>query len=1443
MNKKNKNILTLVLALTAAISGGAALSTAIPVKVNAVVFKDTPAVTVQNDYVLDQSLLTDARKGVLITANQSGSSIDFASSMSGVFELDLRVLSNEKPTAEDLKNSKYYPTLNLSSFALTFTDALDSSNVFKLAVDGTTALGAIPTAHVEANGESMGIFRLARSYHSAYGINHDIGSSDADGYFNDYNVASNETKLANAGGRYSYLLDGSFANVSWYKGGYVYGADSTVIGFDPVTMEVYGYSRGNKIVIWDLDEQVNDGYDIGFTLDGFEKYNVSFEFTALAQGAQSASVLVYSVNGQEVGSSSDTAAPSIYAKTSDRGIVGKKYEIAAPTAFDFIDGYIDTVRVSVTNPKGASVALDGVSGGTWANGASFIPTVKGEYTVKYSATDNSGKIGVLTQKVNVLEKLPKSAFVFKNQPENTKVAVGSSLYLELPEVINSYYGADEVNLTVKKGGSELLSDVITSGTTFEFAASGVYEIIYTAVKTGDTFSYKVTADELLPLFVFSTEWSESYSVGTRLAVPTGTATLAGETVNASVVVEYPNGTRFANPTIELKESGKYTAVYTAVINGAAYVCEKQFLATETAGSLFTSVSETEIYGVAVGFYNDKEVGLNMCSAIGGKVQYNNVINFTNNTSDDIFFEFKMTPKVRDEAEARTVRVTLTDTVNKMNYVQIEINRDLDMDGFSDVRSSAYGQPCKGLRGTTVYPTYPWGTMVTHSFMRNCDSLALSIDYATKCVYANGALVIDLDSSEYFTKTWEGFTNGLATLTFEIVEGHKSKVNYMVLVADGVRFTNDIAVDAEAPMINVDTLGYDEKDLPFAVVGKPYSIFSAIAYDRHDGAVDLATSAYYLLNGTKCEVAITNGTFTPSAQKDYYIDYLATDAMGNKAIKSLKIPVVSKDNFNASIEKNTGSGLTGHLITLPKAVASGQSGSAKISVSVKKPDGTTEAVIDNYLPISDGKYEFTYTVIDYLNREITLTYSYTANRNDKPVIDPVILPEAAVQGETLVIPNATVYDYTSGDQVVKQALIKVLYNGGEFEVANNAFVPAIMSADGTLTVKYYITANGVTSESCYVLKAVRVSDGKNNVDLSKLFYGDGFTLANTENIIYYTQTDGATLSFTRPIVAGEVQFSYGVPAGYANLNELTFTFKDSKNPEVAFAVKVRASGSGAVLEVVNDTVQYQISGSFGGELADFELLYDDTTGVLSARTERGLSELCKVKYGVDGKMFSGFESGLVNVSVTLGGVTGKAGVTFGGINNVSLDKSVQADRTVPLIYVMGGLEQYAFKGDKITLPAAVASDVLSSVEVKLIAYDPNDNVLYEGVCGGAREISIDVYGTYLFRYVATDAVGRSIRVNYFVDCVYTGEVSVKLNGSVPAKAKLNEKVILPSFTASNGLYSDIQEKYIILIDPNNTIKVLTGNEFTANKKGKYTVRYYAIDEYANTVIKDYTVTVD
>ncbi|MDR1094451.1 MAG: hypothetical protein LBL66_09930, partial [Clostridiales bacterium] len=209
----------------------------------------------------------DSRYGLGFTAAFSGASAEYAHRAAGVFSAEV------------------FPYGGAAAFYLRFTDFNDGGNFFDVAVS--------------SGGSGYGVSVRARNAEA--GIRYYTGNWASD-------ALSGTTAASNARSLYTSVSAGA----------------ALVLRFDPSDRTVTAEKKGGaRYTVWDFGKRMNDGRDIGFTLDGFSSYTVSVVFEGLTGGE--GSLLVYSWRGQSLSGSAlaDNAGPSIYADLSAQGFAGE----------------------------------------------------------------------------------------------------------------------------------------------------------------------------------------------------------------------------------------------------------------------------------------------------------------------------------------------------------------------------------------------------------------------------------------------------------------------------------------------------------------------------------------------------------------------------------------------------------------------------------------------------------------------------------------------------------------------------------------------------------------------------------------------------------------------------------------------------------------------------------------------------------------------------------------------------------------------------------------------------------------------------------------------------------------------------------------------------------------------------------------------------------------
>ncbi len=342
-------------------------------------------------------LSKDTKKGIHFSSKQNGKNAEnnyvaFNNTLSGLFELDFRVYTQNKANVKCDGKSWYESNdaEEIREVAITLTDT-DADESFTIYIKGGS-----PWAEHKPNARV------------AYGdVGENYGSGLRYGYSGDGVDYPDSTGLINGGTLGSKDYNTQISGTS-FTNNFLH---STVVGFDPITKEVYEYNfQGgadnydallNRRVILDLDnlEHLNyAGTDAVNLLDcKFNNYKVKFTVVDVTEadevGSQGkdepANFILYSLNGQSLGGAdgvitADTA-PGLSANCAT-GMVNVAYQVPTPSLKSVLGetpafkGY-----VKVVGPDGKNA----LSFTSFSEGLTFTPTKTGVYTIIYSSVKGS----------------------------------------------------------------------------------------------------------------------------------------------------------------------------------------------------------------------------------------------------------------------------------------------------------------------------------------------------------------------------------------------------------------------------------------------------------------------------------------------------------------------------------------------------------------------------------------------------------------------------------------------------------------------------------------------------------------------------------------------------------------------------------------------------------------------------------------------------------------------------------------------------------------------------------------------------------------------------------------------------------------------------------------------------------------------------------------------
>ena len=241
--------------------------------------------------------------------------------------------------------------------------------------------------------------------------------------------------------------------------------------------------------------------------------------------------------------------------------------------------------------------------------------------------------------------------------------------------------------------------------------------------------------------------------------------------------------------------------------------------------------------------------------------------------------------------------------------------------------------------------------------------------------------------------------------------------------------------------------------------------------------------------------------------------------------------------------------------------------------------------------------------------------------------------------------------------------------------------------------------------------------------------------------------------------------------------------------------------------------------------------------------------------VNGQPFEGFDSPFVYMNVAfVDASSGEAAYALTSINSQPITNA-SSDRVAPKMVILGDYGGSFTKGTVITIPAAVATDVLDpNVNFTLTVRNPEGNIATD-INGQKLEnvdpskeykIKLDLYGQYSVRYVASDVMWENeSKMNYAVYSEDSEAPIIKFNTQPVSEAKVGDKIIIPNVTVSDNLseVGKISLQYFVMTPSGKMVELTKGVRiFMPSDAGKYQILVMASDEAGNITLLKHQVTV-
>lgn len=986
------------------------------------------------------------------------------------------------------------------------------------------------------------------------------------------------------------------------------------------------------------------------------------------------------------------------------------------------------------------------------------------------------------------------------------------------------------------------------------------------------------------------QWSEiaieeTYSVGDTIIAPNAKLEVNGQEYEATCTVIYPNGTAQKNSSFIAKESGEYKLVYKAVVNGRAVEKTVTFLVNNTLYSVGNELSSAS-YGTN-GYLPDDVNGINLSLAPNDTFKFNKIIDMSNMTKNDYIIKFYLTPKTVGEPDAAQIKVRLTDIYDPTNYVVMTYKtKILSEVNYGTIYRTvgASNQPQVGLHyqsspgdntADTTYiqygthwfsagrnPIYGAGVNISSdgnprnlAFIDNYEYFAM--DYASKQVFAHPHwftfepynLIADLDDYRMVGDSlWEGFTTGECLLSIEGANYITSSLNMFITEVAGYDLTDFNFKDDRAPVLTVDYADYTQDTLPFAVVNKPYALYTATAYDNLDGEVNPAITVYYnYYSDMRTLVNVTNGAFTPKRSGVYTVIYTAKDSVGNVATVTYDVTACVPEN-PLSISSSIVTDATATAkVSLARYEVANNNGNYDVRITATlKSNPEIVYEIDkaelNFVPLYTGAYAVKYVVKDYVS---TAEYGYdltvVAPTAPQIVYDPV-LPKYLIKGASYVFESANAYSFTATERKEIPTRIYVAEDNST-ELKAISGTSYVVTANSSVTLVYKAMENGQEGSKSYTIPVIDVNYGSEQTYMSKYFQGESFVSADGDKGIVYTNSNAkgdVTLTYIRDAFLYGFKFDFDFVEGYENFEKFVFTLKEVGNANNALRISVRKTPT-AYICALQDGREYEIA--YSSNLTTVTVSYAPAT---NAVTFNGSIAVSASDFG-----FDGFTSNYATFETTFVKANGKVGIEFSRLYMQPL-ASVSADSIAPQFYEMKKDSTRCSLNTVFNIYAPSVFDVIDpNVRTTLTVLDPDgghvtakDGTLLKSA-DATKDYQIDLteYGSWSVVYLIVDHRGNNVEPSYVIHVEDYVAPTVEI-GNAKTSYKVGDKLKLASVTLTDN-YSKAEKlsKSVLILSPDSVMELYDEKqEYKLTKAGEYTIYFYVTDEAGNLTIASYKIKV-
>ena len=940
-----------------------------------------------------------------------------------------------------------------------------------------------------------------------------------------------------------------------------------------------------------------------------------------------------------------------------------------------------------------------------------------------------------------------------------------------------------------------------------------------------------------------TEMQGEYSFNQTLSIAQKTVNIDGVDRACTSYLIYPDGNGTLSTSVKLNQSGKYELRYALIVNGTPYLMVETFTVKHQTYYVQSDKSRLE-YGANA--YSKKK-GLNVRLANGDTLRFSQPIDLSKYAKGEPLIETYVTADNVGEWDFSKLYLTFTDSKDPNVYLKVKVQRSKMNPYFHQTHLQVAGEGQK-MTGRLKYQDVDKlcveddrGTLSYHSFIGQSTKtdwsvdnyqIRLFFDIEETALYNESDIVADLNSEDYYSTLWNGFTSDKVYLSISADEyTGENTANFCINSVFGMDLSQSTFEDTDAPIITV-----EKENTYTAKVGGSYAVSPATAYDEVDGYRKVLVSAWYNYSTENpIRLDIVNNRFETKRAGMYAIVYESTDKQGNVARYVQSVLTGEVPALTIGIEEGAQEITLGERFVIPNYFLNKDNLDATVEIYAEH-NGVKYPVADgSFIAEKEGAWSIVYVATDAVGQTATVSYNFTGVKGNKPIfVEQPILPPVYISGSSYLVPTAYANDYTTGEIVKQLATVRVTdANGTKTYRAGESFIPTVVNDKENITLEFISGESILTKQIPVVL--VWVNDGRPRLYMERYLYGENFTVEkHTTDITVEAKSANANWTFANALIAEGFTSRIDAEPTADNFNGLKFTFRDSLDKTSVLEFSILKYGKLSKLCVNDKEIMMPIGFTSDSHSNAFPISYKN--GKLSVGET-------SVSVPVS------FSSGKLYYSVSF--IDAELGAKYKLLKvNETVMCELLNDRSGPKIAIYGELGGCYRLNDSFIIPAAMAGDVFDpNVTLTLSATDPSGNFIKDinGVelnqvpADREYEIVFSEYGSYTVTYAASDTFNKTPNPSGLTYSMHVEDCEAPIVDFAQGFAEelsVGGVIRIPDFSVSDNLTeSELLTITKCIVLPNGNMVLLVGEEnaITTAQAGTYEIRIYVTDEAGNSVL--------